>query len=211
LTLAERSKVPLTLVMASANPQKVGQMNDLLAALLPGTVVLARPASVGDVVEDAGSLLGNARLKARAIAVATQQLAVADDTGLFVQALDGAPGVETAYYAGPANDAEANMSKLLAELQRVGAMSFEQRRAQFRTVALVCDPDGNEVFGEGVIDGTVCLERRGNQGFGYDPLFLPDGDTETLAEMDYERKQGLSHRYRAFVALSERLRVHQWL
>jgi XTP/dITP diphosphohydrolase len=203
--------VGLTLVMASANPHKVGQINDLLASLLPGTVVLVRPESVGDVVEDAGSLIGNARLKAQTIATATQMLAVADDTGLFVEALDGAPGVETAYYAGPANNADANMAKLLAELQRVGATAPSQRRAHFRTVALVCDPNGSEVVGEGVIHGTICLERRGSQGFGYDPLFLPDGDTETLAEMDYERKQGLSHRYRAFAALAEQLRAQQWL
>jgi XTP/dITP diphosphohydrolase len=192
--------------MASANPHKVQQMVDLMADLLPGIEVLARPTGLGGVVEDADTLLGNARLKAEAVCQATGQASVADDTGLFVDALDGLPGVHTAYYAGPANDARANNAKLLSELARVGALDVSQRGAAFRTIAFVRLPNGLDVIGEGVIRGHIAQTPRGDGGFGYDPLFVPEGDSETLAEMSYARKQQLSHRFRAFADLAAKLR-----
>ncbi len=195
------------LVMASANAHKVAEINDLLQTLLPGCTVVARPDTVGDVVEDADTLLGNARLKAQAIVAATACAAVADDTGLFVDALDGLPGVHTARYAGPGADAAANMTLLLKELQRVGAVTSDLRTAAFRTVALVVFPDGTEVVGEGEVTGHICIQPSGAEGFGYDPVFQPSGRNETFADMTLAEKQSMSHRGRAFADLAEKLRT----
>jgi XTP/dITP diphosphohydrolase len=179
------------LVCASANPGKVEEIR----ALLHGVVELRpRPAAVADVVEDAATLLGNARLKATAIAEATGLPAVADDTGLEVDALGGRPGVHTARYAGTtATDAD-NRALLLAEL--AGAAD---RRAQFRTCVVVRWPDGEELAVEGTCDGTIALRERGRRGFGYDAVFVPsEGDGRTFAEMTAEQKHAVSHRGRAF-------------
>lgn len=187
---------PLRLVCASANPHKVAEM----AALLAGNVVLEpRPIAIPDVVEDADSLVGNARLKARAVTAATGRAAVADDTGLEVDALGGAPGVRTARFAGPDVDDAGNRAKLLAELADV---AVGDRTARFRTVALVAWPDGRELFVEGVCEGTIATAERGRRGFGYDPLFVAtDGDGRTFAEMSAAEKDAISHRGRAFRAL----------
>lgn len=183
-----------TLVSASANPHKVAE----IAAILDGLVeLLPRPADVGDVVEDAGSLEGNARLKAAAICAATGHAAVADDTGLFVDALGGEPGVETAYYAGPNATYAENRAKMLLALQ--GATD---RRCRFRTVVMVVRPDGSELVLEGVCEGRIATEERGERGFGFDPLFIPDdGDGRTFSEMSEAEKNAMSHRGRAFHAL----------
>jgi XTP/dITP diphosphohydrolase len=132
-----------------------------------------------------------------AIAAAAGEAAVADDTGLEVAALGGRPGVWTGRYAGEgATDAE-NRAKLLAELDGV-----TDRRARFRTVALVAWPDGSELAAEGVCTGTIATAERGARGFGYDPLFVPDdGDGRTFAEMSEDEKHAISHRGRAFRAL----------
>lgn len=191
------------LVVASANPAKVAE----IAAVLDGLVDLVpRPPEVPDVVEDADTLEGNARRKAMAIATATGAAAVADDTGLEVDALDGRPGVRSARYAGEtATDAD-NVALLLAELARVGAVDPARRRARFRTVALVARPDGTEVLAEGVVTGTIAGAPRGQGGFGYDPLFVPDeGDGRTFAEMAPSDKHAISHRGRAFRTLAARL------
>jgi XTP/dITP diphosphohydrolase len=191
--------------MASANPHKVAEMNELLQALIPGVNVVPRPSWVGDVVEDADTLVGNARLKAAALSVATGQPAVADDTGLFVDALDGLPGVHTARYAGPNADPDANMKLLLSELTRVSAVALEERRAAFRTVAIVVFPDGREVFATGEVAGHITVVRAGKHGFGYDPIFVPEGFQQTFGQMTQEQKQTISHRARAFTALSKLL------
>ena len=150
----------LTLVCASANPDKVAE----IAAILAGAVtLLPRPADMPDVVEDADTLAGNARLKAAAVAAATGVAAVADDTGLEVVALDGRPGVHTARYAGEHATYADNRAKLLAELDGV-----DERRAVFRTVAMVVWPDGREVQADGVCDGSIAAAERGERGFGYD-------------------------------------------
>ena len=190
----------LELVCASANPDKVAEIERILDGAV---TLLPRPADVADVVEDADTLEGNARLKASAIAAATGMPAVADDTGLEVAALGGRPGVFTARYAGEHATYADNRALLLAELDGV-----EDRSARFRTVAAVVWPDGREVLAEGVADGTIASSERGGRGFGYDPVFVPnDGDGRTFAEMDEDAKHAMSHRGRAFRALLDGLRA----
>lgn len=181
----------IQLVCASANPDKVAE----ISAILDGVVDLVpRPAAVPDVVEDADTLTGNARLKAVAICEATGKPAVADDTGLEVDALGGAPGVHAAHYAGEGCSYADNRAKLLAEL--AGAVD---RRARFRTCVLVRWPDGREVAVDGVCEGTITERELGERGFGYDSVFRPDdGDGRTFAEMDEADKHAISHRGRAF-------------
>lgn len=189
----------LTVVCATANPHKVAEMTAILDGVL---ALLPRPADVGDVVEDAGTLEGNARLKATAIALASGMPALADDTGLFVAALDGAPGVETAYYAGPhATDAE-NRAKLLAALD-----SVDDRRAEFVTVTMIVWPDGSELAARGVCRGRIARGECGAGGFGYDPVFIPDdGDGSTFAELGISIKNNTSHRSRSLVELGDEIR-----
>lgn len=190
----------LSLVTATANPHKVEEISAILGDAVE---LLPRPDEVGDVVEDADTLEGNARLKAAAICDATGQAAVADDTGLEVDVLGGAPGVHSARYAGAEGDAEANLAKLLRELDGV---PVERRTARFRTVALVRRPDGSEVVTHGVVEGRIIDEPRGVGGFGYDPVFVPlDGDGSTFAEMSDDEKNAISHRGRAFRALRDAL------
>jgi XTP/dITP diphosphohydrolase len=191
-----------TLVCASANPHKVSE----IAAILDGVVALVpRPADVPDVVEDAGTLEGNARLKAAAICAATGMPAVADDTGLFVAALGGGPGVDTAYYAGPQATYAENRAKLLVALQDFTEPA--DRAAEFVTVVLVRWPDDSELIVRGVCAGSIATAERGDSGFGFDPLFVPaDGDGRTFSEMGEAAKNELSHRGRAFRALVDALR-----
>jgi XTP/dITP diphosphohydrolase len=185
------------LVLASANPDKARE----IAAILEGHELLPRPADVPDVDETGDTLEENARLKAVALAEATGEPAVADDTGLEVFALDGAPGVYSARYAGEGATYADNVAKLVASLDGVA-----DRRARFRTVALACFPDGREVLAEGVVDGTIATTARGDGGFGYDPVFVPaEGDGRTFAEMTPDEKHAVSHRGRAFRALGEAL------
>ena len=188
----------LTLVCASANPDKVVE----IAAILGDEVHLEpRPVDVPDVVEDADTLEGNARLKATAIARATGRPAIADDTGLEVVALDGAPGVFAARFAGEDATYADNRAKLLAALDGVA-----DRRARFRTVAMVAWPDGSETVAEGACNGVIADEERGQRGFGYDPVFVPvESDGRTFAEMSDEEKNALSHRARALRNLLNRL------
>ncbi len=194
-----------TLVLASANRDKAAEISAILAAV-PGLTLVPRPEDVPDVDETGTTLVENARLKARALCAATGLAAVADDTGLEVDALDGAPGVYSARFAGEGATYADNVAKLLAELERVGAAGPPARRARFATVALVAYPDGTEVWVEGAVVGTITPEARGTAGFGYDPLFAPDGfDGRTFAEMTPEEKHAVSHRGRAFRALAERL------
>jgi XTP/dITP diphosphohydrolase len=183
-----------TLVCASANPDKVAE----IAAILDGAVdLLPRPAGVPEVVEDADSLLGNARLKAQAICRATGLPAVSDDTGLFVHALDGAPGVYAARYAGEDATYADNRHKLLAALEGV-----TDRRADFVSTVVVAWPDGRELAVDGVCPGVIASEELGTRGFGYDALFIPDdGDGRSFAQMSDGEKNRISHRARAFTAL----------
>lgn len=187
-------------VCASANPHKVAEMAAIVGDRLE---LIARPADVGDVDETGETLEDNARLKARAVAAAADADALADDTGLEVEALRGAPGVRSARYAGEtATDAD-NVRRLLTELIGV---TGEGRRARFRTVVVLHRRDGSEVVAEGVVTGRIAEAPRGEGGFGYDPVFVPDeGDGRTFAEMSAAEKNTLSHRGRALRALLERL------
>ena len=185
----------IRVVCASANPHKVAEINDLMVGIVD---LLPRPHDLADVDEHDDTLVGNARLKARAVCDATGLPALADDTGLEVTALGGAPGVRTARFAGePPNDAN-NRAKLLRDLD-----GKTDRSARFVTVAILCFPDGREIVAKGACDGVIADAERGERGFGYDPVFVPrEGDGRTFAEMTIADKHALSHRGRAFRALS---------
>ena len=184
----------LQLVCASANPDKVAE----IAAILDGLVqLLPRPADVPEVVEDADTLIGNARLKAVAICTATGLPTVSDDTGLFVDALGGAPGVYAARYAGPDATYADNRRKLLGELG-----DTDRRSAQFISAVVVTWPDGRELAVEGVCEGVIAAAELGDRGFGYDSVFIPtDGDGRSFAQMTDAEKNQISHRARALAAL----------
>ena len=188
------------IVMASANPDKVSE----IAALMRDVVeILPRPSHVPDVVEDADTLEGNARLKAVAITSATSMPAIADDTGLEIDHLDGAPGVHTARFAGDNASYADNVSKTLVVLRGV---ADPDRKARFRTVAILRYPDGTELVAHGVVEGRIAIREAGDGGFGYDPIFIPDEtDNLTFAQMDPVAKHAISHRGRAFRALKEML------
>ena len=180
----------MRLVCASANPKKVAE----IARLLPAWVeLLPRPHEVGDVEENAPTLEGNAAIKAVEIANFAHEWALADDTGLLVDALNGEPGVRSARYAGDhATDAQ-NRQLLLRTLE-----GNADRSARFRTVLAVVNRLGEMYFVAGECEGTIATSERGNNGFGYDSLFVPnDGDGRTFAEMTAEEKDALSHRGRA--------------
>jgi XTP/dITP diphosphohydrolase len=187
------------LVLATANPDKLVD----LAVLLGEFEILPRPVDLADVEETADSLEGNARLKAEAVVAATGEAAVADDTGLEVEALGGRPGVYAARYAGPGATYADNVAKLLDELDGVPP---EARTARFRTVLVALFPHGGEIVAEGWVDGHIAEAARGQGGFGYDPVFVPDdGDGRTFAEMTTAEKSELSHRGRALRALKAQL------
>jgi len=187
------------LVLATANPHKTAEMRAILEQL--GFTVHPRPSDVPDVDETALTLEGNALLKAHALVGATGMVAVADDTGLFVDALDGQPGVRSARYAGDDATDEANVVKLLGALSGI-----EARSARFRTVIAVVFPDGREVLVDGVLEGAISLAPRGSGGFGYDPVFAPNETLgRTLAELSVDEKNTMSHRARALRALPSAL------
>lgn len=193
----------MRVALATANP---GKATEIAAVLGPAVELVPRPDGVPDVVEDADSLVGNARLKASAIVEATGEAALADDTGLEVDALDGAPGVHSARYAGEGCTEADNRHKLLAELERVGAVEARRRRARFHTVLVLRRPDGTETVADGVVEGAIADAMRGEGGFGYDSVFVPDdGDGRTFAEMTAEEKNRVSHRGRALRHLASML------
>ena len=193
----------MRLVMASANPHKAVEIAAVLREAMPDAEIVPRPAALGDVAEDGETLAENALIKARFVFAAAGEPSIADDTGLEVDALGGAPGVYSARYAGPAADSAANLAKLMAALDGVPEM---QRTARFRTVVAVVLSDGREMLADGVVEGTIAMSPRGSHGFGYDPVFVPDeAATLTLAEMTAEAKNRISHRGRALRALAAKL------
>ena len=188
----------MRIVCASANPHKVEE----LARLLPSWVdLVARPSDIGDIDEDAPTLEGNAIIKAVEIANHASEWAIADDTGLEVDALNGAPGVRSARFAGDhATDSE-NRELLLSKLD--GVMN---RSARFRTVVALVSSKGDIHFVGGECVGTIAESERGDSGFGYDSLFIPaDGDGRTFAEMNGPEKDAVSHRGRALAQVPELL------
>jgi XTP/dITP diphosphohydrolase len=190
----------MDLVCASANSHKYSEMVQILSGVVN---LIPRPSEIPDVVEDADTLEGNARLKATAVRSATGCAAVADDTGLEVDALGGAPGIFSARYAGEDATDEDNVSKLLKEMSEV---TGEGRSARFRTIALIAWEDGAETIAEGVVEGIIAATPSGIGGFGYDSVFIPTyGGGKTFAEMDDKEKNAISHRGAAFRALKELL------
>ena len=188
----------MRIVCASANPHKVEE----LARLLPSWVELvARPSDIGDIDEVAPTLEGNAIIKAVEIANHASEWAISDDTGLEVEALNGAPGVRSARFAGDhATDSE-NRALLLAKLDGV-----TNRSARFRTVVALVSSKGDIHFVGGECVGTIAESERGDSGFGYDSLFIPaDGDGRTFAEMNGLEKDAVSHRGRALAQIPELL------
>jgi XTP/dITP diphosphohydrolase len=192
-------------VLATANPGKAHEIVEILGATTLGLDVVARPPDVAEVDESGSTLEANARLKARAVRDATGEAAIADDTGLEVEALDGAPGIRTARFAGPAATDADNVALLL---ERLDALPLERRRARFVTVAVASFPDGRELAAIGTADGTIASEGRGTGGFGYDSVFIPDdGDGRTFAELSRAEKDARSHRGDAFRTLAQGLAI----
>ena len=184
-------------VLATKNPDKLPEIRAVLGALLPHLEFVSG-LEWPDVDEDGATLEENALLKARAVANATGYPAIADDTGLEVNSLDGAPGVRTARFAGAAASYADNRTALLAALSEA-----EDRSARFRTAAAFVTPDGSEIVASGELAGAITAQERGAGGFGYDSVFEVDG--VTLAEMGEEAKNRISHRARALVALAAAL------
>ena len=188
----------MRIVCASANSHKVEE----LARLLPSWVDLVpRPSDIGDIDEDAPTLEGNAIIKAVEIANHASEWAISDDTGLEVDALNGAPGVRSARFAGEQATDEENRALLIAKLDGV-----TNRSARFRTVVALVSSKGDIHFVGGVCVGTIAESERGDSGFGYDSLFIPaDGDGRTFAEMTGPEKDAVSHRGRALAQIPELL------
>ncbi|HEU5306763.1 MAG TPA: RdgB/HAM1 family non-canonical purine NTP pyrophosphatase [Acidimicrobiia bacterium] len=195
----------MKLVLATANPDKAAEIGAVLRDAGLDLELVARPDDVPEVEETGTTLEDNARLKAVALCEATGLPAVADDTGLEVDALGGAPGVHSARYAGEDVTYADNVAKLLREVAGVDAPA---RTARFSTVAIARWPDGREVAAIGEVEGVIATETRGEGGFGYDPVFVPvEGDGRTFAEMSAEEKHRVSHRGRAFRTLADGLKV----
>lgn len=194
------------LLVATGNPGKIREMVVLLEGL---PVDVVAPADLGrgpapDVEETGDTFLANARIKARAYAAWSGVAAVADDSGLEVDALGGAPGVYSARYAGPGASDQANLDKLIAALAEVPA----PRPGRFRCAAVLAAPGVGEWHAEAAWDGTIITTPRGNGGFGYDPVFVPDGWTQTSAEVPPPTKNAVSHRAKALAAL--RPSIERW-
>jgi XTP/dITP diphosphohydrolase len=207
--MTQHRRITGRLVIATHNPGKLAEMRELLAphgveAVSAGELGLDEPEETGD------SFAANARIKAIAAARATQLPAFADDSGLAVDALDGAPGIFSARWAGPAKDFTAAMTRIERLLAERGATAPAQRKAQFVSALCVACPDDHLEEVEARAEGTLVWPPRGGAGFGYDPMFMPDGHIRTFGEMTSVEKHGLpplglglSHRARAFVKLAE--------
>jgi XTP/dITP diphosphohydrolase len=189
------------LILATRNPGKIAELRRILDGI--DVAGLEEFPDAPDVPETELTFEGNALLKARAIAAHTGLPAVADDSGLCVDALNGMPGVFSARWAGRHGDDQANLDLLLGQLTDVAA---EHRGAQFVCVAAIAWPSGREQAVEGRMAGRVIDAPRGTNGFGYDPIFVPDGESRTTAEMPPGEKDAISHRGRAFRALARLLR-----
>lgn len=193
---------PMIIHLATSNAHKVQEMQTLAdASELPVKIVAA--VKMPRVEEDTGTFIGNARKKAQALKATLPKDAwvLADDSGVCVDALDGAPGVESAYFAGPQGDPAANLRKLTEVMRDVPA---GKRGAQFRCVLVLLGPEGAEQVFEGRCEGVLGQEPVGGGGFGYDPLFIPDGFDRTYAQLSEAEKNKISHRGRAWAALAKK-------
>ena len=194
----------MKLFLASGNAHKVAELQALAdATKLPIEIISARAVGgMPEVAEDTGTFVGNARKKALALRakLPADAWVLADDSGVCVDALGGGPGVESAYYAGPEHDAAANLAKLVAVMREV---PDGKRGGHFLCALLVAGPGGAEHVFEGVCGGELRREQRGGEGFGYDPIFVPTGYTQTYAELGDAVKNTISHRARAWAKLAE--------
>jgi XTP/dITP diphosphohydrolase len=207
--LKQHRRIAGRLVIATHNPGKLREMRELLApfgvaAVSAGELGLGEPEETGTTFRD------NARIKAQAAAAVAGLPALSDDSGLVVDALGGAPGIHSARWAGPNKDFAGAMREIDRQLRERGAIAPDARRAHFVSALCVAWPDGHVEECEGRVDGTLVWPPRGDKGFGYDPMFLPDGHALTFGEMTGEAKHGLpprglglSHRARAFLKLAE--------
>ena len=191
----------MTLIFATGNPNKV---HEIMALVPQGTKVigLKEVGIVEDIPEEEPTLEGNALAKARYVFERTGMPCFADDTGLEVKALNGEPGVLSARYAGPEKDPEKNMDLLLQNLS-----GMEDRSARFRTVIAMVSGKGEWTF-EGEVKGLISFSKKGEKGFGYDPIFIPEGETRSFAEMTLAEKNQMSHRARAFRKFKRFLEDH---
>lgn len=194
------------IVLATHNQGKLVELQRILAQQIDGfeaeQLVSAAGFGLPDVVEDEVTFAGNALLKARSACAATGLIAVADDSGLAVDVLGGSPGIFSARWSGRHGDDEANNDLLLAQLSDI---ADEHRRARFVCAAVLVAPDGTEIVTHGEMPGRLLHARRGEGGFGYDPLFLPDGQDRTSAELSATEKDAISHRGKAFRALAQQM------
>ncbi|MBL6618765.1 MAG: RdgB/HAM1 family non-canonical purine NTP pyrophosphatase [Flavobacteriales bacterium] len=190
------------LVFATRNPGKVKEIADLLSGHFE-VIGLDEIGCMEDIPETSDTIEGNAIQKAEYVKRHYGVACFADDTGLEVDALGGAPGVYTARYGGPQKDAEANMTKLLGALE-----GRADRGAQFRTVIALTGAEGTRTF-EGICRGNIAESRSGADGFGYDPVFKPAGEKRTFAEMPSHEKNAISHRGMAVRAMVSELRAHR--
>ena len=208
MNLSSHRQLTGSVVIATHNPGKLAEMRELLspygiAAQSASELNLAEPEETGT------TFAANARIKAMAAATATERAAFADDSGLVIETLDGEPGIHSARWAGPNKDFRGAMNRIQTLLIERGATTPEQRRAHFIAALCLAWPDGHVEEFEGRVDGHIVWPPRGEAGFGYDPLFLPDDYDRTFGEMTALEKHGLpplglglSHRARAFVKLA---------
>lgn len=194
----------MEIIFATGNTHKAVEAQKALG----DSFTLIMPKELGlteEIPENGDTLQANAIEKAEYLWKRFGKNCFADDTGLEVDALGGAPGVYSARYAGPDKGSEANMTKLLAELEAAAKRGETSRKARFRTVVALILEGEMHLF-NGVLEGEIALQRSGSEGFGYDPLFIPDGYTKTLAEISLDEKNAISHRGKAIRALAEFLR-----
>ncbi|MGV9010907.1 RdgB/HAM1 family non-canonical purine NTP pyrophosphatase [Brevundimonas sp.] len=190
----------MRLVLATHNPGKVPEIEALLGGHY--SVVTAGSLNLPEPDETESTFVGNALLKARHAADLSGEVAIADDSGLSIAALDGAPGIFSARWAGPDKDFAFAMTKVEERLEEIGS---NDRGAWFTSALAVAWPNGPAVVVEGRVDGTLTFPPRGSRGFGYDPLFIPEGHDQTFGEMDPAFKDSISHRARAFEKLRDAL------
>ena len=191
----------MKLIIASNNAHKIKEIKEILKGEFDEIVSLREAGISHETVEDGSTFLENAMKKAREIAEISGCAALSDDSGICVHALGDAPGVFSARYAGEHGDDEANNDLVLKNLE-----GKSDRSAHYTCAVVVAYPDGSEVHAEGYMYGKIIHERRGTHGFGYDPLFVPDGEARTVAEMSDEEKNKISHRANALHALLRVLR-----
>ena len=200
--------VPLgaRVVLATHNAHKLGEIRAILSGLVPGldadAIVSSQDCGAEEPIEDGESFEANALIKARALAAHTGILAIADDSGISVDIMGGAPGIFSARWAGRHGDDQANLDLLLAQMEDVRG---EHRRASFVCAAVAVHPDGREVVEIARLGGVIAREPAGSNGFGYDPIFVADGQAMTNGELPPEIKNGISHRGQAFRALAPSL------